>query len=33
MNILVKLVKLIQQYPNDTDLGRAIREWYNKKFE
>jgi hypothetical protein len=27
---ILKLIKLIQQYPNDADLGKAVREWYNK---
>jgi hypothetical protein len=33
MDILIKLVKFIQQYPNDAELGRVIREWYNNKFK
>ena len=33
MKILFKLVRLIHKYPNDMELGEAIRKWYFNRFK
>lgn len=33
MRFLFKLTRLILKYPNDQELGEAIRKWYWKRFK
>lgn len=33
MKFLLKLTRLIVQHPNDAELGKAIRQWYWRRFK